>query len=277
MAAQDAHAADPARVPAEEVRARARLFRSVVEADGRRTSADEDGSLMVSLIQRVDYSNQLLLALLNTQRAAVSALSPRTLCGLLIVVHSSMPSLCLGGVRAILLGRAPCVPAALPLRVLLPSRLSLPLWAVPLLCLAVCLLLCPLRSLPRCPPRPPVRLLLLAPLALGPPLPLRPPRVSGQGRRRRRSRRRRRTPRVVVAVGRRVPVVRLVKLRLECGLSLLGLLLFFCFPFASASGLRPFGVVLMVVGWLLLGVVVGCCLRGGCAVLALPPTMLLAS
>ena len=80
MLAQDAHAADPLRVTVEEVRAAARLFRSVQEADGRRANHDE-GGLMVALIQRVDYTNQLLLALLNAQRAAVSTPLLRGVCG----------------------------------------------------------------------------------------------------------------------------------------------------------------------------------------------------
>ena len=81
MRAQAAHAADPAVVPADQVRAQARLFTSVVEADGRRANAEDEGGLMVSLLHRVDYTNQLLLALLNNSRAAVSALSLRVVCG----------------------------------------------------------------------------------------------------------------------------------------------------------------------------------------------------
>ena len=230
MTAQDAHAADPLRVTAEEVRAYARRFRSVVEADGRRTNADEEGSLMVSLIQRVDYTNQLLLALLNTQRAGVRAPSSRPVCALLILRHSSMPVLFLAGALAISPGNRPCVRFPLPLRLVLPVPLPLllpllwllPVW--PLLCL---------------PLSPPLRLRLLrllclrllawpaplvpvVPLVLGPPPPLRPPRVSGPRRRRRR--RRRSSPRKVVLADLRVPVarrVRLERLRPECGLPLL--------------------------------------------------------
>ena len=278
MAAQDAHAADPARVPAEEVRARARLFRSVVEADGRRTNADEEGSLMVSLIQRVDYSNQLLLALLNTQRAAVSALFLRTLCGLLIVVHSSMPVLFLAGALAISPGSRPCVRFPLPLRLVLP--VPLPLLCLPLLlpllwllCLRVCLLSC----LPRCLRllflRPPVlvgRRVVWARLVWGLPLRLRLPRASGPERRLPRSHRRS-SPLVVAPVVLRVPVVRrvpLVRLRPSCVLPLLGRgSLFFSFSFSFSfflylvHSLRAACVVCAVGWWLFAGWWLESCLR----------------
>ena len=80
MVAQQRHDADPAATPAEEVRARARLFRSVVEAEGRRSGGEEEGALLTALVQRIDYSNQLLLALLNTQRASVGPSSVRLAC-----------------------------------------------------------------------------------------------------------------------------------------------------------------------------------------------------
>ena len=80
MRTQAAHETDPAVVPAEQVRAAAQLFTSVVEADGRRANAEDEGHLMVSLIRRVDYTNQLLLALLNNSRAAVSAPFLRGIC-----------------------------------------------------------------------------------------------------------------------------------------------------------------------------------------------------
>ena len=88
MVAQDRCEADPAQVSREQVRAAARLFRSVVEAEGRRLGGEDEGEPWVAVMQRLDYIAQLLLAQLNTSRAGVSAPSSRGVCVLLIVIDA---------------------------------------------------------------------------------------------------------------------------------------------------------------------------------------------
>ena len=53
------------------MRQAASYFRSVVEAEGRHTNTDI-GGLLAGLWQRTDYSNELLLGVLNTLRVMVS-------------------------------------------------------------------------------------------------------------------------------------------------------------------------------------------------------------
>ena len=56
------------------MRQAASYFRSVVEAEGRHTNADI-GGLLAGLWQRTDYSNELLLGVLNTLRVMVGLCS----------------------------------------------------------------------------------------------------------------------------------------------------------------------------------------------------------
>jgi hypothetical protein len=78
---QARHAADPTQVTYEQVCAQARLFRLMAEAERRHANGELKDDQWVAIIQRLDYISQLLLANLNTNRAAVSALRLRVVRG----------------------------------------------------------------------------------------------------------------------------------------------------------------------------------------------------
>ena len=219
MVAQDRHEADPAQVSREQVRAAARLFRSVVEAEGRRLGGEDEGEPWVAVMQRLDYIAQLLLAQLNTSRAGVSAPSPRGTCALLTLFRCAL-LLWWAGAQETSLARSPRVP-----RVLLRLAALRLLWLAGVV-QVVALHLLPPRSqrvLPARRLRVPLsrlRLLLVRPPLLRVLVPcsllLRPLRVLVAARRRssrrtRCPRARRRRTRAVVAVAQRV--VRRVLLR----------------------------------------------------------------